>query len=157
MSEPRRTLSDQLDKAFDMEFSSLMVAGGSEFPESEEHRQPREERVIDTSEIDIPEDELEYAKRNMIHLISKGMSAFADMADIARSTEKFGAFETLNSMMKNLADMNQQFLELEKKSGKQLTNPTTATTNNNIFVGNAMDVMKLLSTANIDSIEGEFE
>lgn len=154
-----RTLTEQLDKAFAMEFSvdSRELGDVSNFGDDSQLPIKREEREIDTSEIEIPENDVEFVKKNMLHIMKKSMSALEDMADIARSTEKFGAFEVLNGMMKTVADLQTQYLDIEKKYAKESSNGISAqgdvNITNNIMVGNANDILSLLKNA---EIEGEF-
>lgn len=146
-----RTLAEQLDRAFEMEFGSLTPSSipGEETEDNFPAR--REETIVDTSDITLPEDEIEFVKRNMMFLIQKGMSSIHDMSEIARSTEKFGAFETLNSMISGVAQLNTQYLEINKKfSSVEQNNNNIQNQQNNFFIGNASDISSLLKSRGID-------
>lgn len=95
------------------------------------------------------DNDFEYARRTYHDIISKGSSALDDMMEVARSTEHPRAFEVLSTMMKTLADVNGNLLDLHKKkrdirvkSPQSL--PSTPVTNNNLFVGSTTDLQRML-------------
>ena len=70
------------------------------------------------------------------------------MIEVARESEHPRAFEVLSGMMKNMADINDKLMDLNKKEKeinesddkKQIGN----TTNNNVFLGSTADLQRLL-------------
>lgn len=73
------------------------------------------------------------------------------MIDVAKATEHPRAFEVLSTMMKTLADVNGNLLDLHKKKKdirvKAASNPAlpnSGVTNNNLFVGSTTDLQKML-------------
>jgi len=93
--------------------------------------------------------DFEYARRTYHDILAKGSSALDDMIEVARSTEHPRAFEVLSGMMKTLADVNGNLLDLHKKK-KEIrkkefaAQPIAATTNNNLFVGSTTDLQRFL-------------
>ena len=68
------------------------------------------------------------------------------MIEVAREAEHPRAFEVLSNMMKNMADINDKLMDLNKKNKditqqevKQLGNTT-----NNVFLGSTADLQRLL-------------
>ena len=70
--------------------------------------------------VDSIEDDAEYARQNLRKLIDKGSIAADHIVEIAKQSEHPRAFEVAANMMKNLADMNKDLLEIQKRK-KDLT------------------------------------
>ena len=98
---------------------------------------------------DNAENDFEYARQTYHDLLSKGSEALEDMMDVARNTEHPRAFEVLSGMMKNIADINGNLMDLHKKKkefnkkDEKAPLPLGATTNN-LFVGSTTDLQRLL-------------
>lgn len=95
------------------------------------------------------DNDFEYARRTYHDILAKGSSALDDMMEVARSTEHPRAFEVLSGMMKTLADVNGNLLDLHKKKKeirkRELLAPQVGTTtNNNLFVGSTTDLQRFL-------------
>ncbi len=95
------------------------------------------------------DNDFEYARRTYHDILAKGSSALDDMMEVARSTEHPRAFEVLSTMMKTLADVNGNLLDLHKKKKdirvkSQQSLPSTPVTNNNLFVGSTTDLQRML-------------
>lgn len=105
---------------------------------------------------DSPEQAIEqdYEKtRNNLHtLLMQGQDALMHALDVAKSSEHPRAFEVVGGLMKQLADVNHQLLDLSEKRQKLLdkTKPEVPTggqqiTNNNaIFVGSTAELNKMI-------------
>ena len=93
--------------------------------------------------------DFEYARQTYHDLLAKGSAALEDMMDVARNTEHPRAFEVLSGMMKNIADINGNLMDLHKKKkdfkkkDEKLSLPSGNTTNN-LFVGSTTDLQRLL-------------
>ena len=104
--------------------------------------------MIDSS--DNVDNDFEFARKTYYDLLVKGSEALEEMMEVARATEHPRAFEVLSGMMKNVADVNGNLLDLHKK--KQDYHKVDAppkgqipqTTNNNVFVGSTADLQKML-------------
>lgn len=100
---------------------------------------------MDSSQAD---NDYEFARRTYYDLLVKGSEALEEMMDVARATEHPRAFEVLSGMMKNVADINGNLLDMHKKKKdldktdqpKELPNQTT----NNVFVGSTTDLQRML-------------
>ena len=95
------------------------------------------------------ENDYEYSKRTYYDLIEKGQNALDDMIDVARNLEHPRAYEVLSGMIKNVSDVNDRLMDLNKKKKDFYKNDTKQiegnnTTNNNLFVGSTTDLQGML-------------
>ena len=99
------------------------------------------------------DNDFEYARQTYHDILAKGSEAMEEMMEVARATEHPRAFEVLSTMMKTLADVNGNLLDLHKKKkdirkkDEKLALPAGNTTNN-LFVGSTTDLQKLLIQQN---------
>ena len=98
---------------------------------------------------DTANNDFEYARQTYHDLLAKGSSALEDMMEVARATEHPRAFEVFANMMKHVADINGNLIDLhkkkkdfDKKEEKNLL-PQGQTTNN-VFIGSTTDLQRLL-------------
>lgn len=105
----------------------------------------------DTDDID---SDAQYAIDNSKKLIETGMEALETMNQVAIDSESPRAYEVLTNMIKTIADMNAQLIDLHnaKKRAKepsksaQLQNmPGSVTNNTAVFVGTTTELNKLIS------------
>jgi hypothetical protein len=100
--------------------------------------------------IDSIEDDAEYARQNLRKLIDKGSIAADHIVEIAKQSEHPRAFEVAANMMKNLADMNKDLLEIQKRK-KDLTGVAESKSNINVdkavFVGSTTELVKFLKSS----------
>ena len=93
------------------------------------------------------ENDYEYSKRTYYDLIEKGQNALDDMIDVARNLEHPRAYEVLSGMIKNVSDVNDRLMDLNKKK-KDLDRKeeikNIAKTTNNLFVGSTAELQKIL-------------
>jgi hypothetical protein len=102
--------------------------------------------------------EYDYDKtRNNLHsLLQSGQDALQHALEVAKSSEHPRAFEVVGNLVKQLADVNQQLLELHKKkqsldkpeNNKSEGESKTITNNNAIFVGSTSELNKLIKNMN---------
>lgn len=101
-----------------------------------------------TDEKQTADDDFEYARRTYHDLLAKGSDALEEMMEVARATEHPRAFEVFSNMMKHVADINGNLLDLHKKKKdynkedkpQELANQTT----NNVFIGSTSDLQRML-------------
>jgi hypothetical protein len=100
---------------------------------------------------DVDPIEYDYSKtRNNLHsLLSQGQDALNYALEVAKQSENARAFEVVGNIIKQLADINHQLLDISEKK-QRLTTKKPDTTNNNvtnnnaIFVGSTTDLTKML-------------
>jgi hypothetical protein len=91
----------------------------------------------------------DFARDNIRELVTQGNQAVNELMLIARDGQHPRAFEVLSGLMKNLADMNKDLLEIQKRK-KDLA-PKAETQNNlsidkAVFVGSTAELVKMLKT-----------
>jgi hypothetical protein len=125
-----KNLNEKLSKALDIEPIEL---------------EPKTEIVEVKDSI---EDDAEFARQNLRSLIQKGNDAADHIVEIAKQSEHPRAFEVAAGILKNLADMNKDLLEIQKR--KQDLQPKVTNNNQNInvdkavFVGSTAELLKQL-------------
>lgn len=82
-------------------------------------------------------------------LIEKGQDALSMMMEVARESEHPRAYEVLSGMIKNISDVNDKLMDLNKKNKDIKKNDLPALenngdTNNTIFVGSSTDLQRML-------------
>jgi Terminase DNA packaging enzyme len=91
----------------------------------------------------------DFARENIRELVTQGNQAVNELMLIARDGQHPRAFEVLSGLMKNLADMNKDLLEIQKRK-KDLAPKAEAQNNLNIdkavFVGSTTELVKMLKT-----------
>jgi|TARA_R110000782_G_scaffold2315_1_gene9186 hypothetical protein len=105
--------------------------------------------------VDHVDDDFEFARKTYYDLLVKGSEALEEMMEVARATEHPRAFEVLSGMMKNVADVNGNLLDLHKKKKEYnkedaLKELPQGTTNNNLFVGSTSDLQRMLLSKDSD-------
>lgn len=95
------------------------------------------------------EADFETSRSNLRILLQQGQEALQKSLDVAMQSEHPRAFEVVGNLMKQLADINQQLLDLHQQKQK-LDEPSKAdkakqvTNNNAIFVGSTAELNKLI-------------
>ena len=88
-----------------------------------------------------------YSRSTYYELVEKGKESLELMIEVARESEHPRAFEVLSGMIKNISDVNDRLMDLNKKK-KDLDRKeeikNIANTTNNLFVGSTAELQKLL-------------
>ena len=89
----------------------------------------------------------DYSRETYYDLLEKGRSSLEDMIEVARSSEHPRAYEVLSNMIKNLSDVNDKLMDLNKKNKDNNNNDikhVANNNNNNVFLGSTADLQRLL-------------
>ena len=89
----------------------------------------------------------EYSRETYYDLLEKGRSSLDDMIEVARSSEHPRAYEVLAGLIKNLSDVNDKLMELNKKNkdiNQEEVKQVAGNTTNNVFLGSTADLQRLL-------------
>ena len=90
----------------------------------------------------------EFSRATYYNLIMKGQEALDDMMSVAQSTEHPRAYEVLGNMIKQLSEVNDKLMDLNKKKkdikSKSLPALQAPVTTNNLFVGSTTDLQRML-------------
>ena len=104
--------------------------------------------LMPVEETDAVESDTQFARENIKDLIEKGNTAFEDLLKVAKESEHPRAYEVAAGFFKNLADLNKDLLELQKR--KKDLKPETRNGSQNInvdkavFVGSTTDLVKFI-------------
>lgn len=88
-------------------------------------------------------------RSNLHNLLNQGQEALMHALEVAKQSEHPRAFEVVGNLVKQLADVNHQLLDLTEKkqklqSKKEKESPQSIT-NNAIFVGSTTELNKMLN------------
>lgn len=118
--------------------------------------------VIDKNgEVILPEsnsadEKIEYdyerTRSNLHSLLAQGQEALMHALEVAKQSEHPRAFEVVGNMVKQLADVNGQLLDLSEKKQKLVAKkedkPAQTVNNNAIFVGSTSELKKMIDNMN---------
>jgi len=109
---------------------------------------------VQSTEVTSPnqvEEDATFARNNMKDLITKGNQAMDQLLSVAKESEHPRAYEVAATLIKNLADMNKDLLELQKKRKDLIPNADGFAGNAKnlnvdkaIFVGSTNELVKFL-------------
>ncbi len=96
------------------------------------------------------DDDAEFARQNIRHLIEKGNDAMEGILNVARASDHPRAYEVAANMLKHLTDMNKDLMEIQKRK-KDLQPKESLPTNGinvdkAVFVGSTKELVKLLKS-----------
>ena len=109
-------------------------------------------QLIDQKDI---KDDYEFSRATYKDLIHTGTRSLDVMAELARESEHPRAFEVLSNSIKNIADVTDKLMALQKTKkqlNKEKDEQERNVTNNNVFVGSTADLQRMLN-AKDDVIE----
>jgi len=91
--------------------------------------------------------DFEYAKDNIKLLIQNGTDAIEEILKVAKAGDSPRAYEVVSQLLKTVADMNKDLLELHQraKAVKKETVNVKNTTNNSIYVGSTSELQDLIN------------
>ena len=90
----------------------------------------------------------EYSRQTYYELIEKGKDALDLAIEIAQQSEHPRAIEVLSGMIKNVGDVNDKLMDLNKKNKdinkSDIPMKAEGTTNNNLFIGSTTDIQRMI-------------
>lgn len=130
-------LDDSLSEIFDvapMSKTEVIAKDGEVIPESN----------------DKIENDYDATRNNLRELLTTGQAALSHALEVAKQSEHPRAFEVVGNLMKQLADVNQQLMDIHQQKAK-LDAPKGVpkqggdkVTNNAIFVGSTAELNKMI-------------
>ena len=98
------------------------------------------------------ESDYDKTRGNLHELLSKGQDALEYALTVAKQSEHPRAFEVVGNLIKQLADVNQQLLDIhqqkQKLDGPKSESANKITNNNAIFVGSTTELAKMIKNMN---------
>ena len=127
-----------IDKRKKLEDSLAKNLPQKNIPLSKEH-------VKDDKDI---KDDYEFSRDTYKDLINTGVRSLDVMSELARESEHPRAFEVLSNSIKNIGDVTDKLMALQKTKkelNKEKVEQEKRITNNNVFVGSTADLQRMLS------------
>jgi hypothetical protein len=131
-------LDDSLSEIFDvapMSKTEVIAKDGEVIPESND-------RI---------ENDYDVTRNNLRELLTTGQAALTHALEVAKQSEHPRAFEVVGNLMKQLADVNQQLMDIHQQKAKLDAPKGVSTktggdkvTNNAIFVGSTAELNKMI-------------
>jgi hypothetical protein len=107
--------------------------------------------IITVQELDNNQDlesDFNFARTNIRELLRKGDSAIDELLKVADESEHPRAYEVAATLMKTMADLNKDLLDIRKKKQDLGGKPTEVNSTTNIdkavFFGSTTDLIKML-------------
>jgi len=103
-------------------------------------------------------DDYKFSRETYKELISTGMGSLESLVEIARESEHPRAFEVLAKSIKDIGDVTDKLMTLQKNKqdlvGKK-EEETSKITNNNMFIGSTTDLQRMLLDNDEKVINGD--
>jgi len=101
------------------------------------------------------ENDIEYSRENIIHLVERGRDALDGIMELARQSQSPRAYEVVAQVIKVVGETNRDLIDLQKKAKDLFDEKSPKTVNNNLFVGNTSELTKLLGGNARDTLKGK--
>lgn len=104
--------------------------------------------VLPATPVDVVETDTEFARKNIRDLIDKGNVAVDNLLQVSKESEHPRAYEVVAGLMKTMADLNKDLLELQKRKKdlqpqlNNVTNGGNITVEKAVFVGSTAELLK---------------
>tara|TARA_R110000824_G_scaffold49838_23_gene139733 strand:+ start:10935 stop:11309 length:375 start_codon:yes stop_codon:yes gene_type:complete len=105
------------------------------------------EIVKDLEDIEKDADQdYEYTRKNLKGIIEKGSKALDGILELAKESDHPRAYEVVGQILKNVADVNRQLIDLQKdiKGLKKPDDKGPKSVTNALFIGSTHELQKLL-------------
>ena len=89
-------------------------------------------------------DDYEFSRETYRDLIRTGTLSMDAMAELARESEHPRAFEVLSNHIKNMGEVTDKLMKLQKAKKDLRQDNDKQVTNNNVFVGSTSDLQRML-------------
>lgn len=89
-------------------------------------------------------DDYEFSRETYRDLIRTGTLSMDAMAELARESEHPRAFEVLSNHIKNMGEVTDKLMKLQKAKKDLSQDNDKQVTNNNVFVGSTSDLQRML-------------
>lgn len=112
--------------------------------------------VVSVDNVANPEEDFSFARKNIKDLIKKGDVAIDNLLQVASASEHPRAYEVAAGLIKTMADLNKDLLDIHKKKN-ELTGETTSqktVIDKAVFVGSTADLVKLIKGKNNGDTSG---
>lgn len=110
--------------------------------------EPSENQIVKI-EPDVGGD-FDYSRANYYNLLEKGNEALDGLLEVAKESQQPRAYEVASNMLKNLSDMTDKLMMLQKQKKDLEGNkePTSIQVDKAVFVGSTTDLLKKIKNKN---------
>ena len=102
--------------------------------------------TIDESDRSADDPDADYSRSNYYNLIERGNEALEGILEVARESQHPRAYEVAANMIKNLSDVTEKLMILQRQQQelqpKEPAGPTNITVDKAVFVGSTADLLK---------------
>ena len=111
------------------------------------------DKPVTIHQSDEPDPDAHYSRANYYNLIEKGNEALDGILEVARESQHPRAYEVAANMIKNLSDVTEKLMILQKQqlelkakdpAAAQAAGPTNISVDKAVFVGSTADLLKQL-------------
>ena len=117
-----------------------------------EHKQ--EDRPVTLHQSDSVQPDVDYSRSNYYNLIEKGNEALDGILEVAKESQHPRAYEVAANMIKNLSDVTEKLMILQKQQQdlkpKEAAAPTNINVDKAVFVGSTAELLKKLKNESVD-------
>lgn len=110
--------------------------------------------VANTSSSDTTDEDFDYARGQMLAAIEKGQEALSGIVDVASMSQNPRSYEVVATLVNAVASASKDLMELSKRrkelKAESSNGPTTV--NQNLYVGNTAELLKLLKGKSPDGV-----
>jgi hypothetical protein len=106
----------------------------------------KEDKPITIHQNETSNPDADYSRSNYYNLIEKGNEALEGILEVARESQHPRAYEVAANMIKNLSDVTEKLMILQRQQQelqpKEPAGPTNITVDKAVFVGSTADLLK---------------
>lgn len=134
---------------FKENFKSIDTALNSDFIQHLPIKQEEQKEMVVSAAEEKLDKDYSSVRKNLYELIDTGKDAVQSILDVAKAGDSPRAYEVVSQMLKTVADINKDVLEIHDKAKKikedkyNLTQKNT--TNNTIYVGSTSELQDLIN------------
>jgi len=107
--------------------------------------------ILKTQETEQLQKDYEYSRGQLYSIIEKGQEAINGILEVAQESDSPRAYEVAGQLIKNVGDVTDKLLDLQKKMkdiNKEEKGATpTSVTNNAVFFGSTAELQKFLKSS----------
>ena len=152
------TIDDKLNEALNIA-AAMSDAENDQIIATTQSFKTKENTELTVPENKNPDVDFETGRENLYKLLDKGNEAIDGILALAKEGEHPRAYEVAGQLIKTVADVSKDLLELQEKLKKIKDVPNTAPKNvtNALFVGSTTELQKLLKGKKIKTISEQMQ
>jgi hypothetical protein len=113
----------------------------------------QDDRPVTVHQTDSVQPDVDYSRSNYYNLIEKGNEALEGILEVAKESQHPRAYEVAANMIKNLSDVTEKLMILQKQQQdlkpKEAAAPTNINVDKAVFVGSTAELLKRLKNEDV--------